>query len=139
MTGYAWLMARLPRRWALPITQVGMGAMLLVLLGAVSGSRLVGIGAFYLAGQILGVLLISQFWTLANVVYDRAAGQTPVRLRRRRRTARRRRRQRAWRSRPDDRRHESAAAGRGKHVPVRLRRQLDRRPRKRAARVVARR
>ena len=25
MTGYAWLMARLPRRWALPITQIGMG------------------------------------------------------------------------------------------------------------------
>jgi hypothetical protein len=26
--------------------------------------------AFYLAGLILGVLLISQFWTLANIVYD---------------------------------------------------------------------
>ena len=26
--------------------------------------------AFYVAGLILGVLLISQFWTLANVVYD---------------------------------------------------------------------
>ena len=26
MTGYTWLMARLPRRWALPITQVGMAA-----------------------------------------------------------------------------------------------------------------
>ena len=26
--------------------------------------------AFYLAGQILGLLLISQFWTLANLVYD---------------------------------------------------------------------
>ena len=26
--------------------------------------------AFYLFGQILGVLLISQFWTLANDVYD---------------------------------------------------------------------
>ena len=25
---------------------------------------------FYLFGLILGVLLISQFWTLANVVYD---------------------------------------------------------------------
>src|SRR4051812_49776978 len=24
MAGYAWLMARLPRRWALPITQIGM-------------------------------------------------------------------------------------------------------------------
>ena len=30
MTGYAWLMARLPRRWALPIMQTGMGVLLLV-------------------------------------------------------------------------------------------------------------
>src|SRR5262245_64861360 len=30
MTGYAWLMARLPRRWALPIVQTGLGGMLLV-------------------------------------------------------------------------------------------------------------
>src|SRR5512132_4198637 len=30
MTGYAWLMARLPRRWALPATQVGMAGMLLL-------------------------------------------------------------------------------------------------------------
>jgi hypothetical protein len=29
MTGYAWLMARLPRRWALPIVQVGMSVFLL--------------------------------------------------------------------------------------------------------------
>ena len=27
-------------------------------------------GALYLFGQILGILLISQFWTLANDVYD---------------------------------------------------------------------
>ena len=30
MTGYAWLMARLPKRWALPATQVGMAVMLLL-------------------------------------------------------------------------------------------------------------
>src|ERR671933_84405 len=28
MTGYAWLRARLPRRWGLPITQAGMAAVL---------------------------------------------------------------------------------------------------------------
>ena len=70
MTGYSWLMARLPRRWALPITQVGMGAMLLgfwVLFQ--QSASWVSVG-FYLAGQILGLLLISQFWTLANLVYD---------------------------------------------------------------------
>src|SRR3954462_2158512 len=30
MTGYAWLMARLPRRWALPIVQTGMSVFLLL-------------------------------------------------------------------------------------------------------------
>lgn len=70
MTGYAWLMARLPRRWALPITQVGMAALLIVFWFLFHiGATWVSV-AFYLAGLILGVLLISQFWTLANVVYD---------------------------------------------------------------------
>ena len=70
MTGYSWLMARLPKRGALPITQVGMGAMLLLFWFLFrSGGTWVSV-AFYLAGQILGVLLISQFWTLANIVYD---------------------------------------------------------------------
>src|SRR4028118_2339474 len=70
MTGYGWMMARLPRRWALPITQVGMAAILLLFWVLFqSGGPWVSIG-FYLAGLILGLLLISQFWTLANVVYD---------------------------------------------------------------------
>src|SRR5512133_3035845 len=30
LAGYAWLMARLPRRWGLPITQAGMAVMLVV-------------------------------------------------------------------------------------------------------------
>src|SRR5918994_7026651 len=29
MTGYAWMIARLPRRWGLPITQAGMAVVLL--------------------------------------------------------------------------------------------------------------
>jgi ATP/ADP translocase/CRP-like cAMP-binding protein/HEAT repeat protein len=70
MAGYAWLMARLPRRWALPITQVGMAAVLLVFWFLFHTSATWVSVAFYLAGLILGVLLISQFWTLANVVYD---------------------------------------------------------------------
>ena len=32
MTGYTWLMARLPERWGLPITQVGMAGLLVRLL-----------------------------------------------------------------------------------------------------------
>jgi len=70
MAGYAWLMARLPRRWGLPITQVGMGLVLLVFWLLFQGQAAWVPVAFYLAGLILGVLLISQFWTLANIVYD---------------------------------------------------------------------
>ena len=70
MAGYAWLMARLPRRWGLPITQTGMAVLLFVFwLLFRTDATWVSV-AFYLAGLILGVLLISQFWTLANVVYD---------------------------------------------------------------------
>jgi AAA family ATP:ADP antiporter len=70
MTGYAWLMARLPRRWALPITQVGMAGILLLFWVLFQGEAAWVSAAFYLAGLILGLLLISQFWTLANLVYD---------------------------------------------------------------------
>jgi ATP:ADP antiporter, AAA family len=70
MTGYAWLMARLPRRWALPIMQTGMGVSLLVFWVLFQRQTAWVPVAFYIAGAILGVLLISQFWTLANLVYD---------------------------------------------------------------------
>ena len=71
MAGYAWLMARLPRRWGLPITQAGMAAMLLVFWFLFQTERDVGARSpSTCSGLILGVLLISQFWTLANVVYD---------------------------------------------------------------------
>ncbi len=72
MTGYAWLMARLPRRWAMTIMQVGMAALLLVfwlLFRELPDAAWVSV-AFYVAGLILGLLLISQFWTVANLVYD---------------------------------------------------------------------
>ena len=70
MTGYAWLMAKLPERGALPITQTGMA---LVLYGFwfLFQTRATWVSvAFYLMALLLGVLLISQFWTLANLVYD---------------------------------------------------------------------
>src|SRR3954463_6296413 len=70
MAGYAWLMARLPRRWGLPITQAGMAVMLLVFWFLFQTNATWGSVAFYVAGLILAVLLISQFWTLANDVYD---------------------------------------------------------------------
>jgi len=70
MAGYSWLMARLPRRWGLPITQLGMAAVLIGFWFLFQASATWVSVAFYVAGLILGVLLISQFWTLANIVYD---------------------------------------------------------------------
>jgi HEAT repeat protein len=70
MLGYAWLIGRLPRRWSLPIVQVGIVGMLagFFFLFKMGGTWVPVV--FYLAGLILGILLISQFWTLANLVYD---------------------------------------------------------------------
>jgi ATP:ADP antiporter, AAA family len=70
MFAYSWLMARLPHRWSLPIVQVGIVGLLVAFwfLFRVGGTW-VSV-AFYVAGLILGILLISQFWTLANLVYD---------------------------------------------------------------------
>jgi AAA family ATP:ADP antiporter len=70
MAGYSWLLARLPRRWGLPITQLGMAGMLFGFWFLFQSSATWVSVAFYVAGLIFGVLLISQFWTLANIVYD---------------------------------------------------------------------
>lgn len=70
MVAYAWLVGRLPRRWCLPITQGLLAAILFAFwLFFHLDSDWVSV-AFYLFGLILGVLLISQFWTVASVVYD---------------------------------------------------------------------
>jgi ATP/ADP translocase/HEAT repeat protein/CRP-like cAMP-binding protein len=70
MLGYSWLVAHLPRRWSLPIVQLGIVG-LLATFGLLfrTDAKVVSV-LFYLAGLILGILLISQFWTLANLVYD---------------------------------------------------------------------
>jgi AAA family ATP:ADP antiporter len=70
MLGYTRLVSVLPRRWALPITQAGMaGAMLAFWALFQTGGDWVSV-AFYVWGALLGILLISQFWTLANGIYD---------------------------------------------------------------------
>ena len=67
---YGSVMTRLPRRWALPIAQLGMTAVLMLFfLLFQRETRWVSSG-FYFFGQVLGTLLLSQFWTLANDVYD---------------------------------------------------------------------
>ncbi|HKZ31096.1 MAG TPA: Npt1/Npt2 family nucleotide transporter [Vicinamibacteria bacterium] len=70
MQGYSVLVARLPRRYVAPLTLAGMSAFLVGFwfLFRTAGEW-VSVG-FYLLGLILGLLLISQFWTLANDIYD---------------------------------------------------------------------
>ena len=70
MLGYTRLVSILPRRWALPITQ-GLMAAVMLLFWALFTTRAEWVSVlFYLWGLILGALLISQFWTLANGIYD---------------------------------------------------------------------
>jgi ATP:ADP antiporter, AAA family len=70
MLGYTRLMSALPRRWALPITQGGMAAVMVVFWALFqTGGDWVSV-AFFVWGALLGILLISQFWTLANGIYD---------------------------------------------------------------------
>jgi ATP/ADP translocase/CRP-like cAMP-binding protein/HEAT repeat protein len=70
MVGYTRLVSTLPRRWALPITQ---GLMAVAMIGFWflfnTGAAWVSV-VFYVWGALLGILLISQFWTLANGIYD---------------------------------------------------------------------
>ena len=73
MLGYTRFYSLLPKRWALPITQACMALVMLAFWtlfrtrpGWADG---VSVG-FYIWGLILGVLVVSQFWTLANGIYD---------------------------------------------------------------------
>jgi ATP/ADP translocase/CRP-like cAMP-binding protein/HEAT repeat protein len=75
MQGYSRLGSLLPGRWVIPVTQAGMVA-LLVFFWVMFALGLEWIDvAFYLFGQIYGILLISQFWTLANLIYDARAAK----------------------------------------------------------------
>ncbi len=70
MVGYTRLVGLLPRRWALPVTQAAMAGVMLAFWALFqTGGDWVSV-AFYLWGFLLGALLISQFWTLANAIYD---------------------------------------------------------------------
>jgi len=71
MQAYTKLIATVPRRWTIPVTQAGMIVLLVLfwVLFTQIGAEWVSVG-FYLFGLILGILLISQFWTLANDIYD---------------------------------------------------------------------
>ena len=70
MQGYSRAIGTVPRRWAIPVTQAGLIALLLAFWVLFQGGYDWASVAFYVLGLILGILLISQFWTLANDVYD---------------------------------------------------------------------
>jgi AAA family ATP:ADP antiporter len=62
--------ARVPRRWVVPVTQAGLAVLLLGFWPLIRAGSVVASAAFYVFGLALGLLLISQFWTLANDLYD---------------------------------------------------------------------
>ena len=70
MHQYSRAIRSVPRRSVVPVTQAGLLA-LLVLFWILfrTGAEWVPV-AFYVFGLVLGILLISQFWTLANDLYD---------------------------------------------------------------------
>jgi ATP:ADP antiporter, AAA family len=70
MQAYSRFTGLVPRRWAIPGAQLAISAILIVFWLSF-GSDAVWISvAFYVFGLMLGILLISQFWTVANDIYD---------------------------------------------------------------------
>jgi AAA family ATP:ADP antiporter len=61
---------RVPRQYVIPITQSIFVGLLVLFWGLLRTDAAWVTVALYFLGQVLGVLLISQFWTLANDVYD---------------------------------------------------------------------
>ncbi len=70
MHGYSGGIRRLPRQYVIPIAQSALAVLLVVLWALLRTGAVWVTVALYFFGQILGVLLISQFWMLANEVYD---------------------------------------------------------------------
>ena len=67
---YTSAIRRLPPRHVIPFTQAAIIGILVLFWGLLqTGAGWVTV-AFYFFGLILGILLISQFWTLANDVFD---------------------------------------------------------------------
>jgi ATP/ADP translocase/CRP-like cAMP-binding protein len=67
---YARAVDVLPRRAVVPVTQLAIAGLLVVFWGVLHANAVWVSVAFYVFGLMIGLLLISQFWTLANDVYD---------------------------------------------------------------------
>ena len=71
MQVYSAVTARLPQRLVIQVTQVGVAGLLIAFWAIFRlGESWVSASGVYLLRLIPGLLLISQFWTLANNVYD---------------------------------------------------------------------
>ncbi|HUE89785.1 MAG TPA: Npt1/Npt2 family nucleotide transporter [Vicinamibacterales bacterium] len=70
MQGYVKATALLPRRWVIPVSQAAIVVVLVAFWVLFqTGAEWVS-AAFYLLGLIFAILLVSQFWALANAIYD---------------------------------------------------------------------
>ena len=70
MQGYVKATSLLPARWVIPVSQAGLVVILLVFWGLFQTGQEWVSAAFYLLGLIFAILLVSQFWSLANAIYD---------------------------------------------------------------------
>jgi AAA family ATP:ADP antiporter len=70
MQGYSRIVALIPRKWVIPAALAAMIGLLVVFWLLFQTRSDWVAAAFYFYGLILGILLISQFWTLANDIYD---------------------------------------------------------------------
>jgi AAA family ATP:ADP antiporter len=61
---------RMPRRRVIPVTQAAIVVLLIIFWGLLRTGAVWVTVTLYLLGLLLGILLISQFWTLANDIYD---------------------------------------------------------------------
>ena len=70
MQGYVKATSLLPRRWVIPMSQAGLVGILIAFWALFQTRQEWVSAAFYLLGLIFAILMVSQFWTLANAIYD---------------------------------------------------------------------
>jgi AAA family ATP:ADP antiporter len=70
MQGYVKGTALLPSRWVIPVSQAALVAILVAFWALFQTGQEWVSAAFYLLGLIFAILLVSQFWSLANAIYD---------------------------------------------------------------------
>jgi ATP:ADP antiporter, AAA family len=70
MQGYVKPTSLLPRRWVIPVSQAGLVGILVAFWVLFQTRQEWVSAAFYLLGLIFAILMVSQFWTLANAIYD---------------------------------------------------------------------